>query len=41
MPDYTRLKGVLQVGDNTLTSMLQDNLVEFFNWGLIDKGGFF
>ena len=40
-PDYTELKGFTQIGDNTLTSMVQDNVIEFFDWGLINKGAYF
>jgi hypothetical protein len=41
MPDYTSLKFIDSIGKTTLTQQLQDNLVEFFSWGIIDKGGFF
>ena len=41
MPDYTELNGFYQIGDNTLTSMLQDNIIEFFDWGLLNKGSYF
>ena len=41
MPTYTSLKFIDSVGKTTLSQQLQDNLVEFFSWGLIDKGGFF
>jgi len=41
MPDYTELKGFTQIGDNTLTSTIQDNVVEFFDWGLLNKGNYF
>jgi hypothetical protein len=35
------LKGFDNVGDNTLNTLLQDNLVEFFDWALLEKGNFF
>ena len=35
------LKGFDNVGDNTLNTILQDNLVEFFDWALLEKGNFF
>lgn len=41
MPDYTSLKFIDSIGKTTLSQQLQDNLVEFFNWGIMDKGGFF
>ena len=41
MPDYTELKGIDSIGKTTLSTQIQDNLVEFFNWGVLDKGGFF
>jgi len=41
MPDYTELKGFTQIGDNTLTSTIQDNVIEFFDWGLLNKGNYF
>ena len=41
MADHTSLNKITHIGDSTLTSMMQDNIVEFFDWGLIDRGGFF
>ena len=35
------LKGFGDVGDSTITTVIQDNLVEFFDWGLLEKGNFF
>ena len=40
MPDYTQLKGFDNIGDTTLTSRIQLNLIAFFDWGLIDKGSY-
>ena len=39
--EVTRLKGINNVGDSTLSTLIQDSLVEFFDWGLLDKGNFF
>lgn len=41
MPDYTELKGFTQIGDSTLTSIIQDNIIEFYDWGLLNKGNYF
>lgn len=36
-----RLKGFSNVFDTTITNEIADNLVEFFDWGLLNKGNFF
>ena len=41
MPDYTQLKGVSNIADSTLSTQISDNVIEFFNWGLLDAGGYF
>lgn len=41
MADYLNLKGFNTIFDSTLNNELQDNLVEFFDWGLLEKGNFF
>lgn len=41
MAENTNLKGFDNVGDSTITTVIQDNLVEFFDWGLLEKGNFF
>ena len=38
MPDYTELKGFTQIGDNTLTSTIQDNVIELYT-GNGEPGG--
>ena len=38
---HTRLNKISDLGRSTLTSLIQDNIVEFFDWGLIEAGGFF
>jgi len=35
------LNKISNVGDSTISPLLKDNLIEFFDWGLIDAGGFF
>ena len=34
------LNKITHVGDSTISLLLQDNLIELFDWGLIDAGGF-
>ena len=41
MPDYTNLKGFTNIFDATVGNELQDNLVEFMDWGLMEKGNYF
>lgn len=41
MPDYLNLKGFNTIFDSTLNNELQDNIVEFLDWGLLEKGNFF
>ena len=40
MPVWTKLKGVTEIGNSFLCDQLKSNLVEFFNWGLLEIGGF-
>ena len=40
-PNYTQLKGFDNVGDSSLSMSIQDGLIEFFDWGLLEKGNFF
>jgi hypothetical protein len=40
VPIYTKLQGVTNLYDETLTGQLQSNLIEFFNWGLLGIGAF-
>ena len=39
--DVYNLKGIDGVFKNTLTNDLQDNLLEFFDWALLEKGNYF
>ena len=41
MPDYTNLKGFSNIFDATVGNELQDNIVEFIDWGLMEKGNYF
>jgi hypothetical protein len=41
MTDYLRLKGFDEIFDTTLNNELQDNLIEFLDWGLLEKGNYF
>ncbi len=40
-PDYLKLKGFETVFDTTINNELQDNIVEFIDWGLLEKGNYF
>ena len=35
------LNKIKNMGDSTISSLIQDNLIEFFDWGMLDAGGFF
>lgn len=35
------LKGITNVFDATLNNELQDNIIEYFDWGLLEKGNYF
>jgi hypothetical protein len=37
----TELSKIKHVGDSTLSPIMQDNLIEFFDWGILSAGGFF
>ena len=39
--DMFKLKGFDTVFDSTVNNELQDNLVEFFDWALLNKGNYF
>lgn len=41
MNQYLNLKGFDDVFDSTLNNDLQDNIVEFLDWGLLCKGNYF
>ena len=41
MSHKNRLKGFDDVGESTLSTVIQDNLVEYFDWALLEKGNFF
>jgi len=41
MADYTNLNGFDDLKDATLNNEIQDNLIEFFDWGLLEKGNYF
>ena len=41
MPQYTNLKGFNNIFDATVGNELQDNIVEFLDWGLMEKGNYF
>ena len=38
---HARLNKINNVGDTSRTALIRDNLVEFFDWGILDAGGFF
>lgn len=39
-PSYLNLKGFNNVFENTLNNELQDNVVEFLDWSLLEKGNY-
>jgi hypothetical protein len=39
--DHLNLNKIANVGDSTITSLIKDNTIEFFNWAIINNGGFF
>ena len=41
MTDHLNLKGISSVFKTTLNNELQDNLIEFFEWSLLEKGNYF
>ena len=41
MTDHLNLKGISSVFKTTLNNELQDNLIEFLEWSLLEKGNYF
>lgn len=41
MAEYTSLNGVQNSQRSTLSNLLIDNFVSFYDWGFLDKGGFY
>lgn len=41
MTDYLSLKGFNNIFETTLNNELQDNIIEFLDWGLLEKGNYF
>lgn len=41
MSDYTKLKGVQDIDDSQLNNELQDNIIEFFDWALLNIGNYY
>lgn len=41
MSNYLNLKGFDSVFETTLNNELQDNIIEFLDWGLLEKGNYF
>lgn len=41
MPDHTNLKGFDDVGEILFSNQLETNLISFFQWALLGKGGFY
>lgn len=41
MSDYTQLQGFTNSQDATLSNILLQNFISFYDWGFIDKGGFY
>ena len=38
---HNNLQGFSDVGESTISTVIQDNMVEFFDWALLEKGNFF
>lgn len=36
----TTLKGINNIGETTITEAVKSNLISYFDWGFIDKGGY-
>jgi len=36
--EYTRLKGISDIRDDTVTAIMENNLVEWYNWGFLKIG---
>ena len=41
MPDYTSLNGVENSQKSTLSNILLNNFTSFYDWGFLDKGGYY
>lgn len=41
MTDYLKLKGVVDMREATLANEIQDNVIEFFDWGLLNIGNYY
>ena len=41
MSNYTSLKGVTNIDDTQLNNELQDNVIEFLDWGLLNVGNYY
>ena len=39
--EHLKLNKIDNMGDSTLTPLLGDNIIEFFDWAFLDRGGFF
>jgi hypothetical protein len=39
--NYTSLKGLTDIGQSSITEVIEDNIIHFFDWGFLDKGSFF
>jgi len=35
------INGITNIFNHTLTNEIQDNLIEYFDWGFMDKGNYF
>lgn len=41
MTDYLNLKGIDNIFSTTLNNEIQDNIIEFLDWALLEKGNYF
>lgn len=40
MPTYTELYGIENYNENTINSLIEENIVSFFDWGLLNIGAY-
>lgn len=41
MADYTELRGIVNTQDPAITNLLLENFLSFYDWGFLNKGGYY
>jgi len=41
MAEYTQLRGITNSQDVTISNILTENMISFYDWGYLDKGGYY